>query len=183
MAEQIVDACCVINLYSTGMEAQILRACDGEFYISTQVQNEALTIRVLSDEEPPQLVSQTIDLADVVAEGLVKLCQLEGQDETDAYVRFATQLDDGEASCLAIASVRGWKMATDDKKATRIARESGIAVVTTAELVHDWVVSESPSDEEAVEAIQRIEQLARFRPRRGSPQSAWWYQLLEDASP
>jgi predicted nucleic acid-binding protein len=182
MAEKIIDACCLINLYSTGMEATILRACADEFHVSTQVQNEALTIRQFNDEDPPHLVSQPIDLANLISDDLVSLCEPEGEDETDAYVQFATLLDDGEASCLAIAKNRGWTVATDDRKATRIASESGIAVITTVEVVRKWVANESPSDEQIVEVLQKIEQFARYRPRRGSPESAWWYQVLDDAS-
>ena len=181
MAEKIIDACCLINLYSTGIEATILRACADDFHVSTQVQNEALSIRQFNDEDPPQLVSQPIDLADLIADDLASLCEPEGRDELDAYVQFASQLDDGEASCLAIAMYRGWTVATDDRKANRIAGESGIAVITTAELVRRWVSNESPSDDEVVELLQKIEQFARFRPRRGGPEFAWWYQMLDDA--
>ena len=182
MAERIIDACCLINFFSAGKEVSILRACEGEVYVSAQVQNEALTIRQYNVDDPPQLVSQPIDLANLISGGLVNLCEPEGQEEIDAYVQFATHLDDGEASCLAIAKARGWTVATDDRKATRLATESGIAVITTPEFVHNWAINESPSDEQVAEALRRIEQLARFRPRRGSPQSAWWYQVLDDAS-
>jgi predicted nucleic acid-binding protein len=37
-----------------------------------------------------------------------------------------TELDAGEASCLAIAQARGYKIATDDKDARRWARQQGI---------------------------------------------------------
>ena len=181
MADKIIDACCLINLYSTGMEATILRACADDFHVCTQVKNEALSIRQFNDEDPPQLVSHPIDLADLIADDLISLCEPEGLDEMDAYVQFATQLDDGEASCLAIAKYRGWTVATDDREAKRIAGESGIAVITTAELVRRWVSNEYPSDDEVVEVLQKIEQLAKFRPRRRSPESDWWHQVLDDA--
>ncbi len=182
MAKKIIDACCLINLYSTGNEASILRACADEFYVPAAVQGETLTIRQFNDEDPPQLVSVPIDLSNLIEVDLIKHCEPEGPDETDAYVQFAARLDDGEASCLAIAQNRGWTVATDDRKAARIAGESGIAVITTAELVRRWVAKESPGDREVVEVLQRIEQFARFRPRRGSPESQWWYQVLDDAS-
>ena len=51
--------------------------------------------------------------------------------KTAIAVEFAAQIDDGEASCLAIAKSRGWLVATDDRKAIRLAVKSGISVITT----------------------------------------------------
>ena len=128
MSERIIDACCLINLYATGTEDSIFQAC-GEFWVPTQVQNESLCIRRVDEDDPTRLVSQDIVLGDAIAAGLIQTCQLEGQDEVDAFVRFAMEVDDGEASCLAIAMSRGWIVATDDRKARRIASENGIALI------------------------------------------------------
>jgi len=43
MADQIVDACCLINLYASGRDARILQACRGVF-VPDHVRGEALTI-------------------------------------------------------------------------------------------------------------------------------------------
>jgi hypothetical protein len=110
MSERIIDACCLINFYATGTEDSIFQACGG-FRIPAQVKNEALRIRRFDEEDPTRLVPQDIDLGDAISAGLIQTCQLEGQDELDAFVRFAMGLDDGEASCLAIAMSRGWTVA------------------------------------------------------------------------
>jgi predicted nucleic acid-binding protein len=46
--------------------------------------------------------------------------------EQEEYIRLANHLGRGEASCLAVAMQRGYKIATDDKDARRLARQLGI---------------------------------------------------------
>ncbi len=178
MAQRIIDACCLINLYASGKETSIFQA-GGEFYVTGQVRGEALRIRQVDDDDPTRLVSQEIDLGDAIAAGQIQKCKLEGQDELDAFIRFAMQLDDGEASCLAIAESREWTVATDDRKARRIASHSGIALVSTPELIQKWVNAASPDEATAVELLRRIERFARFRPRRSDPLHEWWVSLSD----
>ncbi len=181
MTERIIDACCLINLYASGQEASILQAC-GKFCVSSEVQREALRIRRVDEDDPTRLVSQDLDLGDAIAAGQIETCQLEGQDELDVFVQFAMELDDGEASCLAIAASRGWTVATDDRKARRIASESGIALTSTPELIQKWVAETSPDEPAIVELLRSIERFARFRPRRTDPLHAWWVGLSDNRS-
>jgi predicted nucleic acid-binding protein len=178
MSERIIDACCLINLYATGTEDSIFRACGG-FWLPAQVQNEALRIRRFDEDTPTRLVSQNIDLGDAIAAGLIQTCQLEGQDEVGGFVRFAMELDDGEASCLAIAMSRGWTVATDDRKARRMASENGIALTSTPELIQRWVDAASPSEATVADVLKKIELFAKFRPRRNDPLHGWWTGLTE----
>lgn len=180
MAERIIDACCLINLYATGTEDSIFQACGG-FWVPAQVQNEVLRIRRFDDDEPTRLEPQDIDLGDAIAAGLIQTCQLERRDEVDAFVRFAMQLDDGEASCLAIAMSRGWIVATDDRKARRIASENSIALISTPELIQRWVDAASPSEATVADVVKKIELFAKFRPRRGDPLHGWWVGLTDKA--
>ena len=178
MSERIIDACCLINLYASGKEGGICQAC-GEFRVPAQVQDEALRIRRVDEDDPTRLVPRDIDLDDAIAAGYIQMCQLKGQDELDAFVRFAMQLDDGEASCLAIAESRGWTVATDDRKARRIASENGISLIGTPELIQRWVDATSPNEAAIVEVLRRVERFARFRPRRTDPLHEWWVGLSE----
>ena len=178
MSERIIDACCLINLYASGKESSIFQAC-GKFWVPTQVRSEALRIRRVDEDDPTRLVSQDIDLGDATAAGFIQACQLEGQNEKDAFVRFAMQLDDGEASCFAIAMSRGWTVATDDRKARRIASENGIALISTPELIQRWVDAASPTEETVADVLKKIELFARFRPRRSDPLHSWWTDLTD----
>jgi hypothetical protein len=173
MSERIIDACCLINLYASGKEESILRACGG-FWIPDHVRSEALRIRQVDEDDPTRLVSREIELENAIKAGYIRECQLEGQEELDAFVRFAMQLDDGEASCLAVAESRGWTVATDDRKARRIASENGILLISTPEIVRRWIDTTSPDEATVVELLKRIERFARFRPRRADPLHDWW---------
>ena len=178
MTERIVDACCLINLYASSEECSILRAC-GEFWVPPQVQREALRICRCDPADPTKLVSQDLDLSNAIAAGLIQTCQVEGPDESDAFIRYAMQLDDGEAACLAVAQVRRWTVATDDRKARRIASENGIALISTPELIERWAHADSPHRKLLAEVLRRIERFAKFRPRRTDPLYAWWVELSE----
>jgi predicted nucleic acid-binding protein len=47
------------------------------------------------------------------------------------FETFHEHLGEGEASCLAMAKARGYKLATDDKDARRLARQLGISLTGT----------------------------------------------------
>ena len=179
MPEQIIDSCCLITLYASGEEAAICQACGG-FWISDQVRAEALRIRRDDEDAPTGLVSQDIDLAEAIANGYVHSCRLGGLDELNAFMRFAIHMDDGEASCLAIAQSRGWTVATDDRKTRRIASECDIRLISTPEIVRRWVETTFPSKAAASQLLQNIERFARFRPRRTDPLYQWWIDLSRD---
>lgn len=181
MVDQIVDACCLINLYASGKIQAIIPACGGSFYVSEQVQRESLSIREIDPADPSILIPSQINLIPDLSNGLIRECRLETEEEIESYVNFATEVDDGEASSLAIAKARNWVIATDDRKAIRLACESGIAVITTPELIERWVKATKPSEEEIRQTIRAIERFARFRPRRGNPLHDWWASMTPHA--
>jgi hypothetical protein len=177
MAERIIDACCLINLYASNLVGEILAASGCEYFVSNQAQAETLSIRRLDPLDSTKLLSQPIDLGPALQAGWIHACSLEGSEEIDAYVEFAQLLDDGEASCLAIAKLRHWKVATDDRKAIRICSEHQIEVITTPELVMHW--ADEAEGGEVRAAIARIERFASFRPGRTHPLHQWWSELAE----
>jgi predicted nucleic acid-binding protein len=65
---------------------------------------------------------------------------MDGAEELERFVKIATALNDGEAMALAIVCHRGWRLATDDRKAARIADSFGVQVGATSELVRQWAV-------------------------------------------
>lgn len=177
MADQIVDACCLINLYASGRIQAIIPACGGSFYVSAQVQRESMSIRQIDPADAALLIPSPINLAPDFSSGLIRECRLETKAEIESYVNFSAEVDDGEASSLAIAKSRKWIIATDDRKAIRLASEAGISVITTPELIERWIKATRPSEDEARQTIHAIERFARFRPRRGTPLHDWWTSL------
>lgn len=178
MDQRIIDTCCLLNLFSSGEPDAILSHLGG-VYVSEHVQSEAMWIREYDNETPHQLIPKQIDLAAFLATGAIAICRLEQEEEIDLFVQLAQHLDDGEASVLAIAKVRGWIVATDDRKARRIATEQRISTITTSEILHAWTASKTMSDQLIGELLRNIQQFGRFVPRRSDPLYDWWMQLVE----
>jgi predicted nucleic acid-binding protein len=177
MPQRIVDACCLINFYASGNVLGILRALDGGLFVPDLVQGESPFIRKEDDQDRTILVPEAINLTEALNEGLLHSCQLENDVESEHFVQYAAAVDDGEAVCLALAKCRHWVVATDDRKATRLARAEGIATITTAEIVKLWADSCKATDKAVAEILQRIERCARFRPRNDFPLHDWWRRL------
>jgi hypothetical protein len=86
-------------------------------------------------------------------------------------------LDDGEAMTVAVAESRRFVVATDDKKAKRVAQRDGssiVEVVSTPMLLHHWSKMKRPSGDVVRSAINRVEVSARFRPGSAEPLKVWW---------
>lgn len=180
MEEQIIDTCCLLNFYATGDQTAIYEHLGGVF-VSDHVRREALWIRCIDHESPTRLPPQAIDLSEAIDHGQIIVCELNGRGELDSFVNFAQQLDDGEASTLALAKSRGWAVATDDRKARRIAGEQGIRVFSTSELIRSWVESQDMKASQIGEKLRRIQRFGRFRPRRTDSLYVWWNQMIESS--
>ncbi|OHB66041.1 MAG: hypothetical protein A2V70_19280 [Planctomycetes bacterium RBG_13_63_9] len=179
MGNEIVDACCMINLYSAVDDlGPLLRAIGSRFHVPRTVAEEALYVLRPHEEDAHRTVQERIDLSPLIEAQLLRICDLQSVQENALYVRFAADLDDGEAACLAIAQSRGWRVATDDRKAQRLATESGIAVVATPELIRRWCDAEGFGGAKIGEVLRRIRDYARFVPRRGSVLADWWMDRL-----
>lgn len=172
----IIDTCCLLNIFASG-HVEALLAHLQDVHVSEHVKGEALWIREYNEESPPQLIPKVIDLAKYIDDGSITLCSLDDEREVELFVEFATSLDDGEASVLAIAKVRGWAVATDDRKAGRLAAEHGIPIISTAEIVHRWAESEGIEDDVVGQLLGNIQDFGRFRPRRTAPHYEWWMRL------
>jgi predicted nucleic acid-binding protein len=171
-----LDACCLINLLATGRLEEILNTLPFRFVTSRLIATkEVLAIARDTDEEgviereiiPPKALE---DLE------ILTLMDLSTDQELDDFVRFAAELDDGEASVCALALAHGGGVATDDRKALSVLRREAPQVLTiqTPDLLHDWALrSKSPATEVA-RVLRSIERSARFRPRHGASRFEWW---------
>ena len=195
MQDVALDACCLINLCAAG---RILGAASPSapirhgvrrgvaaspkpgsglglnLHVPSKVIEETLYILQPDVEDTSKLVKSQIDLDHFTAIGLLHKCDCEGQEEIELLVQMAIQLGDGEAACFAIAAKRGWVLATDDRRARRLAADSGLAVITTPELVKLWAENTNAGDREVVAVLQNIQRFAYFTPRANSPEYAWW---------
>jgi predicted nucleic acid-binding protein len=163
-----IDTCTLINLQASGEPELLLRGLSDVCMVCDAVSRESIFLRA----EQRDLRPQRIDLAPLFQARILHACQAETPDEEALYVSLAAELDDGEALSLAISSARGFGLATDDRKARRLAKEIGsVPLFSTAEILHSI---NSFSNETVREMIRRIEFRARFMPHPTMPFSDWW---------
>jgi predicted nucleic acid-binding protein len=129
-------------------------------------------------EDQTSLVECPIDLQPYLAAGILTPCDLETQEEIELFVQMAAQLGDGEAACFALAAKRGWALATDDRRARRLAAESSLTVITTPELVKLWAENAHANNEEIGTVLRNIQRFAYFTPRANAPEHDWWMGSL-----
>ena len=175
MSTAVIDACCLIDVLATGHVEAILRAAGLEWYLPAAVEGEVQYVRQHDPAQPGQVLRVRADLSSLKNSGLLQVCAPADQAEQDRFVYYATQFrSDGEAMCLAIAEQRGYMIATDDRKAIRVAGQVGLTVVSCPELVKKWA-DEAKADQSTVyEALRDIEVLAQFRPHAAMPEYQWW---------
>ncbi len=147
-------------------------------HVPTKVVEETLYVLQPDPDDPSGLVKSPIDLDRYMAAGVLQTCDFVGEEEIELYVRMAIPLGDGEAACFAIAARRGWALATDDRRARRLAAESSLPVITTPELVKLWAKNTNAGDEEIMTVLQNIQKFAYFTPRASAPEYGWWMSRL-----
>lgn len=186
----VLDACCVINLFATGRAEEILRAFPGRFAVARFVaEAEVLEIDAGEGGESAARDEGRVSLrpliADLVGRGVLQMLDIVTEEEKRQLVRFAAQLDDGEAHTCALAVVRGARVATDDKKAIRVyssAWESqdrrGVPVLRTSEILFSWAAAQRVGHPDLVRVVRAIARRASFFPPKEDPHSARWMKLL-----
>ena len=172
MDDFVIDACCMINLYAAGDLRMRLRTLGKQWYIPSVMVSESLYIHQVQSDGTTAKIA--IELQSLLDDGTVHSCDATDGAELELYVDFATQLDDGEAMALAIAKSRGWTVATDDRKAIRLAGAHSISVLTTPDLMKSWAESTDAAPEALHQALLRIEQLAAFSPSSRHHLYKWW---------
>jgi hypothetical protein len=182
----VLDACCLINLAAADALDNWLGELGLRWMLPEAVLAEALCLRRgaehAADDDPsstPNPACEPILLDPHIAQGLLTVVRPETDTELAAYVAFASELDDGEAMALAVARCRGWQLATDDRKAIRLAAEAGVAVLTTPAVVKRWVEEQSPSAAAIGAAMIAIRDRARFLPGGRDPLCDWWMERMQ----
>lgn len=172
-----LDACCLLNLFAAGKILHENFTKTGfSFFVPRVVAKESIYILQPDDDHAGQLVRREVDMNQYVERKLVSYCDIERSCEAEWYVRFAVQIDDGEAACLAIAKSRSWILATDDRVARRLATEQSVKVLGTPEIVRTWAESNAVSESEISSVIGNIQRYAKYVPRSNVPDAKWWYQ-------
>ncbi|MFN0087070.1 MAG: hypothetical protein ACKVX9_16895 [Blastocatellia bacterium] len=170
----IIDSCVLINLLAGEAIEEILRATGKECQICVVVERESFFLR---PEAPQEEAFEPVKLDTLIKSGVLRLCNVEGDQEIALYVDYASRLDDGEAMSLAIAESRGYFFATDDRKARRIFLESindSDRLLSTPELIREWANNQSISPARLNSVLTKIQIRANFFPPRNDPNRDWW---------
>jgi hypothetical protein len=183
MPDAAIDACCVIDLLASGDAEVILRASGFTWHLPSAVQSEVQYCRQYDPAHPGKTLNVPADLSGRISSGVLTLCQPENQQELNRFTHYAAMFrSDGEAMCLAIAEQRKWVIATDDRKAIRIAEKAAVTVVSCPELVKAWADATGP-DQAALNTVLRdIQVLAQFKPNPAMPEYQWWVDELARSS-
>jgi hypothetical protein len=175
----LIDACCLIDLLASGEMEAILRATGHAWYLPDAVRAEVRFVRQDDPVHPGAFLNVLVDLTPHISSGLLSLCQPDNSEEQARFIDYATLFrSDGEAVCLALAECRGWQVATDDRKAIRIARQVGLTLLSCPELVKSWADATRPDTPSVVRVLTNIQRLAKFSPNSTMPESAWWFSQL-----
>ena len=169
----LLDACVVLSLYATGWFEEILAAAAPGAVVAETVAREALYVHATVEGERAIV---GIDLSPAVASGLLSIVDFADEAEAAAFVDLALDLDDGEAASAAIAIHRGWRLATDDRKAIRLV-SGRTEIVGTLDLLRDWSNRRNIDDGTVRVVFERIRH-RRYAPAPNHPHRAWWDRIL-----
>lgn len=172
----ILDACVVINLYATRRMDEILLAQELPVVVPSYVNRiEALWVGH-GRKSDPSSDAEAVELAPMVERQIISFVAAEGNTEVETLIGLASQLDDGEAECGAIAYHRGFTVATDDRKAIRVFSQLNppVKVVRTSQLIEHWERSNTVPRDVVKEVLRNIGRRARFEPPIDDPLNGWW---------
>jgi hypothetical protein len=179
MQDAVIDACCLIDLLASGDAQAILRSRGFAWHLPSAVQSEVKYCRQHDPAQPGKFTVVPADLSGLISSGLLTVCHPANQQELDRFIQYAAMFrSDGEAMCLALAEQRNWLVATDDRRAIRVAQQAGLPVVSCPELVKAWADSTGPNQAVLNQVLQDIQALAQFRANPTMPEHQWWLNQL-----
>ena len=149
----ITDTSLLINLTHTGHLALLGQTPPYRFVVPDEVITE------VTDQ------SQRAALDAAVEAGVVARLTIQTTEELELYSELLQILGSGEAACLALASVRGWIVACDEKRVflrEARARLGEGRLLNTVGLYVTWVQSQLLTVEQADEAKSVLE-VRRFK--------------------
>ncbi len=168
------DCSVLLNLLATDCLPAIADVTGCQFAICPAVRDE---VKKLRDTHTGEMVE--VDIAPLVASGLLQVLEISGEEEQTLYVEQSIVVDDGEAMSIAIAVHRHLELAIDDKQA---ANHTGrtfpeIRLWSTPEILKQWADVSSVDPIVLQNAIRQIEIRARYFPPKSHALAAWWQTI------
>lgn len=171
----LLDACVAINLLATGEFEAIAQTNRFSFLMVAEAAREVSSLRDTVDGER---VIVPVSLVEHVHAGHLEVVDL-AETEFSAFVRFAAELDDGEAATLAVALARSLPMATDDRKTHSLcAIQAFPEPIRTSSLIREFATRKEMEPKEVSQILKAIERQASFVPPRMDTEYEWWMNHL-----
>ncbi len=171
MPDAAIEAWCLIDLLASGDAEAILRASGFAWQLPLAVEGEIQYRRQYDPIQPGKTINVPVDLHPMISSGLLTVRNPQTQHEMERFMYYATVFrSDGEAMCLALAEQRKWVVATDDRKAIRVAKQAGLTAVSCPELVKAWADIIKPDQAALNKVLQDIQVLAQFSPNPTIPE-------------
>lgn len=175
----ILDASCLINLFATEREREILSAIPQNVTVAAYVHDyELLFVRKLLEEEYEK---ELIDLDALIEQSLIEIVDLSDDAEYDLYIRLAQQIrDEGESFSAAIAINRKWAIAIDDRRARNVIDgvSGGITQIYSLDLIKHWCDSENLNQAEISHILSLLRKQGSYIPHKTHPLLDWWNQNI-----
>ena len=168
------DSSVLLNLLAADCLAPIAAATGWQFAICPAVRDETKKLR---DEHTGEMTD--VDIAALIASGLLQVLELSGSDEHTLYVEQAVVVDDGEAMSIAIAAHRHLELAIDDKQAANHTRRTfpEIRLWSTPEILKHWSDIAKVDTTTIRQAILVIEARTRYFPAKSDVLFGWWQKV------
>jgi predicted nucleic acid-binding protein len=181
----LLDACCLINLFATGRAEEILESLPYGFAVARYVaEDEVVEVGAEGEER----VSLHPLMRALIDKKILKQLAVSSSEESRHLVRFAVDLDDGEAHTCALAFIRNARVATDDKKAIRVlsktwrerdpSSDHRDPFIRTSKLLFEWADAEGIEEAELAQIVRAVGRKASFIPPRNDPHFDRWMKLL-----
>jgi hypothetical protein len=164
-----------MNLLATSCAVEILGDLGLTLLVPPAVASEVLYLEPLdADGQREQVDLTPLEEAGVLVRLLIE------EHEIDLLVELARIVDDGEAEVIAIGLTRKMPIATDDRKARRVASERGTDLLSTPDILHRWESSAAISADRMGETLGLVGRRSRYKPPVGHPLYGWWMALLHN---
>lgn len=176
----VLDASTLVNLLCGWGGLAELSEIGGDWKIGGIALGEVKFVRKFS--AAGQIERKPLTATEILVHGALQELSLGSEPETESFINFATELDDGEAQALALSLHRGCILVTDDRPAARVARElpSPVTTMGTPEVLMAWAGSNPERERQLGEIVRRISALGPFQLKRTAPNYEWWQRHLRD---
>lgn len=160
--ELVADASSLINIIASGHAEALVRLWNVVLVLTEKVDEEVIRNREVLE----RLYALRLARREPLPPGALEI-----------FIMTAAQVDDGEASAIALAHYRRWALLTDDGRAQTVWKQMNHASVEPARDTCHMLQQIETCLERATlrEIMAAIESKARFRPPRAH--ADWWARV------